>query len=72
MLDAAAAGLTGEERAEIDAAVEKTLTLLRGRLPADELAASRDRLFRQALRRRLGLPVLSLFSPEAEPRESPP
>jgi len=72
MLDAAMDGLTGEDRAEIDAAVEKTLTLLRGRLPADELAASRGRLFRQALRRRLGLPVLSLFSPEAEPRESPP
>ncbi len=72
MLDAAMDSLTGEDRAGIDAAVEKTLTLLRGRLPADELAASRDRLFRQALRRRLGLPVLSLFSPEAEPRESPP
>ncbi|HEX3553374.1 MAG TPA: hypothetical protein VIA62_09095 [Thermoanaerobaculia bacterium] len=72
MLDAAAAGLTGEDRAEIGAAVEKTLTLLGGRLPADELATSRARLFRQALRRRLGLPVLSLFSPEAEPREAPP
>ena len=69
MLDAAAAGLTGEDRTEIGAAVEKTLTLLRGRLPADELETSRDRLFRQTLRRRLGLPVLSLFSPEAEPKK---
>jgi hypothetical protein len=67
MLDAAADGLDTESRGEIDAAVEKTLTLLRGRLPADELEISRDRLARQALRRRLGLPVLSLFSPEAEP-----
>ncbi|MBW8877206.1 MAG: hypothetical protein JF614_19750 [Acidobacteria bacterium] len=69
MLDAAAAGLTGEDRTEIGAAVEKTLALLRGRLPADELETSRDRLFRQTLRRRLGLPVLSLFSPEAEPKK---
>ena len=67
MLDAATEGLDAESREEIGAAVEKTLTLLGGRLPADELETSRDRLARQALRRRLGLPVLSLFSPEAEP-----
>lgn len=67
MLDVATEGLDAESRGEIDTAVEKTLTLLRGRLPADELEVSRERLARQALRRRLGLPVLSLFSPEAEP-----
>jgi hypothetical protein len=67
MLDTASDDLDMESRGEIDAAVEKTLALLRGRLPADELETSRDRLARQALRRRLGLPVLSLFSPEAEP-----
>lgn len=66
MLDTVARDLPGEGRAEIDAAVEKTLTLLRGRLPAAEIETSRERLFRQTLRRRLGLPVLSLFSPEAE------
>ncbi|HEV2854306.1 MAG TPA: hypothetical protein VHC97_16045 [Thermoanaerobaculia bacterium] len=66
MLDAAETGLDGETRAEIGAAVEKTLAALGGRLPAEELERSRDRLARQALRRRLGLPVLSLFSPEAE------
>jgi hypothetical protein len=66
MLDAVASGLDAEERAEIGAAVEKTLALLSGRLPAEEIEASRERLFRQTLRRRLGLPVLSLFSPEAE------
>lgn len=66
MLDAAERGLDEPLRAEILAAVEKTLTSLGGRLPAEELDRSRDRLFRQALRRRLGLPVLSLFSPEAE------
>ena len=67
MLDGATAALDGEVRAEIGAAVEKTLASLAGRLPAEELERSRERLARQALRRRRGLPVLSLFSPEAEP-----
>jgi len=67
MLDAAAAGLDAEVHAEIDAAVEKTLAALGRRLPVEELELSRERLARQILRRRLGLPVLSLFSPEAEP-----
>lgn len=66
MLDAASAALDGEASAEIGAAVEKTLASLKGRLPAEELERSRERLVRQALRRRLELPVLSLFSPEAE------
>ncbi|HKI03345.1 MAG TPA: hypothetical protein VKK31_15305 [Thermoanaerobaculia bacterium] len=66
MLDAVMAGLDGEARNEIGQTVEKTLATLGGRLPAEELERSRDRLARQALRRRLGLPVLSLFSPEAE------
>jgi hypothetical protein len=66
MVDRAVEGLSGEERSGIDAAVEKTLASLRGRLPARELESSRDRLVRQVLRRKLALPVLSLFSPEAE------
>ncbi|HYO16432.1 MAG TPA: hypothetical protein VE685_24815 [Thermoanaerobaculia bacterium] len=66
MLDAALAGLDEAGREEIDAAVEKTLASLTGRLPTDELERSYERLTRQILRRRLGLPVLSLFSPEAE------
>src|SRR6185312_2101168 len=66
MLDGVTSGLDSEERTEIGAAVEKTLALLSSRLPAEEIEASRERLFRQTLRRRLGLPVLSLFSPEAE------
>jgi hypothetical protein len=65
MLDRAWDGLDGEMRSEIGAAVEKTLASLGGRLPAAELESSRERLARQVLRRRLGLPVLSLFSPEA-------
>jgi hypothetical protein len=66
MLDTALAGLDEEGREEIAAAVEKTLASLAGRLPDDELERSYERLTRQILRRRLGLPVLSLFSPEAE------
>jgi hypothetical protein len=66
MLNQVIGSLTEEERAEIEGAVEKTLALLRGRLPADELETSRGRLFRQTVRHRLGLPVLSLFSPEAQ------
>ncbi len=66
MLDQAWDGLDGETRSEVEAAVEKTLAALAGRLPAAELASSRERLVRQTLRRKLGLPVLSLFSPEAQ------
>ncbi len=66
-LAAVAAGLAGEEKREIEAAVEKTLAALRGRLPADELERSRERLAHQILRQRRRLPVLSLFSPEADP-----
>jgi hypothetical protein len=66
MLEAAAAGLSEADRAELETAVEATLGSLRGRLSAGELERSRERLGRQLLRRRLGLPLLSLFSPEAE------
>ncbi|HEY4591704.1 MAG TPA: hypothetical protein VIJ61_04810 [Thermoanaerobaculia bacterium] len=66
MLDQVWEGLDGEARSEVEAAVEKTLASLAGRLPAGELASSRERLVRQTLRRKLGLPVLSLFSPEAQ------
>jgi hypothetical protein len=65
-IDGAAAGLDGAARADLDAAVAKTLASLGGRLPADELERSAGRLARQILRGRIGLPVLSLFSPEAE------
>lgn len=68
MLAAAAASLDETLRGEVEAAVEKTLSGLRGRLPADELERSRERLTWQVLRRRLALPVLSLFSTEAEAR----
>jgi hypothetical protein len=67
MLDRAEAELSVDLRAEIAATVGKTLAALAARLPAEELEKARERLSRQILRQRLGLPVLSLFSPEAEP-----
>jgi len=66
MLATAAASLDDIQRSEVEAAVEKTVASLRGRLPADELERSRERLTWQVLRQRLALPVLSLFSAEAE------
>lgn len=66
MLAAVAGSLEDAARGEVEAAVEKTVAGLRGRLPADELERSRKRLTWQVLRQRLALPVLSLFSPEAE------
>jgi hypothetical protein len=66
MLAASSASLAPELREEVEAAVEKTLAALKGRLPADEVERSRERLTHQVLRQRLGLPVLSLFSPEAQ------
>jgi hypothetical protein len=70
MLDRAWEGLDIASRAEVDVTVEKTLASLGGRLPAADLESSRERLARQTLRRKLGLPVLSLFSPEAETSRS--
>ncbi|HVG06201.1 MAG TPA: hypothetical protein VNM67_00695 [Thermoanaerobaculia bacterium] len=66
MLAASAESLAADLREEVEAAVEKTLDALKARLPADELERSRERLTYQVLRQRLGLPVLSLFSPEAQ------
>ena len=67
MLAVAEESLEAAGLAEIAETVEKTLSALSGRLPAEEMELSRERLYRQVLRRRLGLPLLSLFSPEAEP-----
>ena len=66
MLATVATSLENMTRSEVEAAVEKTMAGLRGRLSAEELERSRERLTWQVLRQRLALPVLSLFSPEAE------
>lgn len=65
LLAAASDNLDAELRQEVEEAVEKTLAVLASRIPAAELERSRKRLAHQVLRQRLGLPVLSLFSPEA-------
>jgi hypothetical protein len=57
--------------AEVDAAVEQTVATLAARLPAAEIERARDRLRQQVLRKRLGLPILSLFSPAADPPGRP-
>jgi hypothetical protein len=67
-LDSALAELAPAERAALDAAVERAVAGLAGRLAAAEIERARERLVRQVLRERLGLPILSLFSPEALPR----
>ena len=66
VMGALRSGITPEVSAEIERDVEEALARLETRLPADERPAVRDRLFDQAVRRRAGLPVLSLFSPEAQ------
>lgn len=66
MLRTAEDGLNEKERAAIEAQVEETIAGLFGKLFAGDVDKARGRLVRQALRRELGLPVLSLFSPEAE------
>lgn len=54
--------LAEEERIAIEATLEPTLARLRSRVSGAELQALALRLRREALRRRYGLPVLSLFS----------
>lgn len=66
MLERAEEGLSEEARAAVEAQVEETIAGLFGKLFAGDVEKARGRLQRQALRRELGLPVLSLFSPEAE------
>jgi hypothetical protein len=63
------AALSPAERREVEARVEETVAGLFGHLFAGDVDRARDRLRRQVLRRHLGLPVLSLFSPEAEAGE---
>jgi hypothetical protein len=59
------AALDAEARAAIDAEVGRALAPLAGRLSMAARQEARSRLRNQALRRRVGLPLLSLFAPEA-------
>lgn len=51
---------------DLEQKVEEALSRLARRLPEEERARSRRHLHRRLLRQHAGLPVLSLFSPEAE------
>ncbi len=64
LLDQALDGLDENSRAEMMRQAEGTLAGLKERLPEERRAQIRDRLIGRSLRRKLGLPVLSLFGPE--------
>lgn len=66
MLAQAEAALDAPALQSIGQQVEDSVSTLFGRLFAGDVDKARDRLHRQVLRRHLDLPVLSLFSPEAE------
>jgi hypothetical protein len=66
MLERTDRALSAEDLAAVAAEVEKSRKKLAGRLPAAEIENARERLRRQAVRRRAGLPLLSLFSPDAD------
>jgi hypothetical protein len=61
--------LSAAERSALESGRDDLLARLGARLPAEEVNVAIDRLWRQQLRRHCGLPVLSLFSPEAAPPE---
>lgn len=65
LLADADARLDAPARAAVDLRVDEALKPLRERLPSSEVEAYRPRLRDRELRRCSGLPVLSLFAPEA-------
>jgi type I site-specific restriction endonuclease len=69
ILSAAEASLDDHARQELASAVETALGRIVDRVDSEEIDQIRDRLTLQALRRMQGLPVLSLFSVEAEAGE---
>lgn len=68
MIDASVAGLDAGVRQELEDSVESSLAVLRDRLAPDVLDEDRLRLLRERARRYAGLPLLSLFSPDAAER----
>ncbi|MCB1054455.1 MAG: hypothetical protein KDD11_02960 [Acidobacteria bacterium] len=60
------ASLAGAVADDVEARLTQSLARLAARVPAEELERARLRLRRQLIRDRFQLPVLSLFSPEAE------
>lgn len=66
LLVAVSRSLDADESETLRRRVEEALGRLEARLPAEEIARSRDHLHRRLLREHRALPVLSLFSPVAE------
>jgi hypothetical protein len=62
--------LPDTERRVVDAARDRLMERLAGRLASEELEFAARRVWLQQLRQYLGVPVLSLFSPEAVPPDS--
>ncbi len=57
--------LPAGDRAKLQREADSVLAALAEKIDAAELGEQRERFVRDAARRRLGLPLLSLFSPEA-------
>ena len=72
-LERAAASLDSSERQQLEAQLRDALAFYEDRFPEPASPAVEERLRSEALRRLLGLPVLSLFAPEAaaDARETP-
>ncbi len=69
ILAAAESALSAAVRRELEGELEAAVAALARRLPADELARARGRLWEEVVRRRWSLPMLSLFAPEAAAAE---
>ena len=65
MLDDAWQSLEPALRGELEQRLEDSIEPLRARLPSDEIERAEKRLRHRLLRSSLGLPLLSLFAPEA-------
>lgn len=66
LLDTIFSRLSTSERRELEEEIESRVAVLAERLTADEVQEARQRLARQLVRRHWGLPVLSLFAPQAQ------
>ena len=71
VLEQLALMLDEAERSALRERAGHAAALASAALPRDQVEAARRRLEQRALRERFGLPLLSLFSPEALPREEP-
>ena len=67
ILEAALADLGPAQRSEVESELERSLANLARRLPAGELESVRGQVRERLVRERLGLVLLSLFTPEAVP-----